>query len=57
MEVVINQIMTPAKPITEHRNDVPSAVAAIVHKLLAKAPDERFQTPAELLAALKQLPQ
>jgi serine/threonine protein kinase len=56
-KVFISQIMTAPRPITEHRKDVPAEVAAIVHKLLAKAPAERFQKPAELLDALKQLPE
>ena len=34
------------------RPEVPAAVAAIVRRLLAKQPAERFQTPAELMAAL-----
>src|SRR5262249_35665028 len=34
------------------RPDVPAAVAAIVRRLMAKHPEERFQTPAESPAAL-----
>jgi serine/threonine protein kinase len=34
------------------RPAVPAAVGAVVRKLLAKRPEERFQTPAELAAAL-----
>jgi serine/threonine-protein kinase len=41
-----------ATPVEEVRADVPPAVAAVVHKLMAKAPEERYQTPMELLAAL-----
>ena len=32
--------------------DVPAAVAAMVRKLMAKKPEDRYQTPAELAAAL-----
>lgn len=39
-------------PIRERNADVTPAIAAIVHKLLAKKPEERYQTPAELIAAL-----
>ncbi len=38
--------------VTELRPDVPVAVERILERMLAKAPAERFQTPAELLAAL-----
>lgn len=40
------------KPLDAYRRDVPAAVRDIIHKLLAKNPDDRYQTPAELLTAL-----
>jgi WD40 repeat protein len=42
-------------PVDQVRLDVPSAVAGVVRKLLAKKPAERFQTPAELARALEEL--
>jgi eukaryotic-like serine/threonine-protein kinase len=39
-------------PVEELRPDVPAAVAGIVRRLMAKYPPHRFQTPAELAAAL-----
>jgi serine/threonine protein kinase len=39
-------------PLEQLRPDVPAAVAAIVRRLMAKKPEDRFQTPAELAAAL-----
>jgi serine/threonine-protein kinase len=39
-------------PLSEFRNDVPAEVEAIVRKLMARRPADRFQTPAELAAAL-----
>jgi hypothetical protein len=41
-----------AKPVQQLRPEVPAPVAAIVHRLLAKRPGDRYQTPAELAAAL-----
>jgi formylglycine-generating enzyme required for sulfatase activity/tRNA A-37 threonylcarbamoyl transferase component Bud32 len=38
------------------RPDVPAEVAAIVRKLMAKRPEERYQTPGELAAVLAALP-
>lgn len=38
--------------IDEQRPGVPPDIAAIVHKLLAKDPADRFQTPDELMEAL-----
>jgi serine/threonine-protein kinase len=40
------------KPVVELRPVVPAEVAAIVNRLMAKHPNDRFQTPAELAAAL-----
>jgi serine/threonine-protein kinase len=42
-------------PLSHFRNDVPEALDAIARKLMAKRPEDRFQTPAELLAALEPL--
>jgi serine/threonine protein kinase len=37
------------------RPDIPPELAALVRKLMAKSPADRYQTPAELAAALEQL--
>jgi len=42
----------PPPPITTLRPDAPAALEAVIAKLLAKQPEDRFQTPAELLVAL-----
>jgi serine/threonine-protein kinase len=39
-------------PIKQVRLDVPDGLAAVVHKALRKDPGDRFQTPAELAAAV-----
>jgi serine/threonine-protein kinase len=40
-------------PVSAFRQDVPEPVLAIVARLMAKHPRERFQTPAELAEALQ----
>ena len=40
------------RPLERLRRDVPAEIAAIVRKLMSKAREERYQTPAELVAAL-----
>ncbi len=40
-------------PVRDARPEVPEEVTAILAKLLAKHPSERYQTPAELAAALE----
>jgi hypothetical protein len=42
-------------PLSRLRRDVPAAVTAILDRLLAKQPQDRYQTPRELLAALHAL--
>jgi serine/threonine protein kinase len=43
------------KPVEELRTEVPTGLARIVRKMMAKNVDERFQTPAELIEALGRL--
>lgn len=43
----------PPKPIQEYRPDVPAEYWAVVEKMLAKAPADRFQTPIEVVMALQ----
>jgi serine/threonine-protein kinase len=52
LEKLVRHGTEEVKPITELRADVPQAVSAMARRLMAKQPAERFQTPAELAAAL-----
>jgi eukaryotic-like serine/threonine-protein kinase len=51
-EKLIKHQLEPPPPLSRFRADVPPAVAEIVGRLLAKRPEDRFQTPAELALAL-----
>jgi WD40 repeat protein len=42
-----------AEPIEKFRPETPALVTAIVRRLMAKEPQDRYQTPAELAAALE----
>ena len=42
-------------PLTGVRPDVPSAVASVVYRLMAKEPSDRYQTPAEVISDLPPL--
>jgi WD40 repeat protein len=44
-----------APSVDQLRTDVPKAVAAVVRRLMAKHPDDRYAMPGELAAALDQL--
>jgi WD40 repeat protein/tRNA A-37 threonylcarbamoyl transferase component Bud32 len=41
--------------VDQLRRDVPAAVAAVVRRLMAKHPDDRYRAPADLAAALEHL--
>ncbi len=44
--------MKAPPPLRRLRPDVPEAMAAVVARMMAKAPADRYQTPAEVAAAL-----
>ncbi|MBL8794455.1 MAG: serine/threonine protein kinase [Planctomycetia bacterium] len=51
-EKLLKHRLEEPKPIEQIRADVPAKVTAVVRKLMAKKPEDRFQTGAELAAAL-----
>lgn len=52
-EKVLGHCERQPKPLVEIRDDIPPEVIAIVEKLMAKSPEDRFQTPAEVVEQLK----
>ncbi len=44
------------QPIEDFRNDVPAELITVIEKAMEKDPEHRYQTPAELIAALDDLP-
>lgn len=53
MAVLRMQVERELPPIRSIRPDVPSWLEAVILRAAAKAPSERYQTPAEMLAALR----
>ena len=53
LEKLLQHQMDAPKHVQLLRQDVPNEVGAIVHKLLAKRPDDRFQNGAALAEALE----
>jgi serine/threonine-protein kinase len=53
LEKLIRQGTEPHPPVAGLRPEVPAGVAAVVDRLLEKRPEDRYQTPAELAAALE----
>jgi eukaryotic-like serine/threonine-protein kinase len=52
VDLMMMQVGTPPPPITQRRADVPAQVAAVVMRALAKDPAQRFDSLAEMMAAL-----
>ncbi|HEY7311099.1 MAG TPA: serine/threonine-protein kinase [Gemmataceae bacterium] len=53
MEKLIKHLMDEPEPLEKVRPEVPPAVAAVVRRLMAKNPSDRYQTPAELARDLE----
>jgi serine/threonine protein kinase len=51
-EKLLKHRLEEPKPIEQIRGDVPAKVTAVVRKLMAKKPEDRYQSGAELAAAL-----
>jgi serine/threonine protein kinase len=54
-KLLMHQLDDP-QPIDELRSGVSAEVQAVVQRLMAKRPDDRYQTPAELIEALAAVP-
>jgi serine/threonine-protein kinase len=52
LETIVQHLENEPKSVELVRPGVPAPLQAIVRRLMAKDPDQRFQTPAELVAAL-----
>src|SRR5712691_188362 len=53
--VAYHQVHTEPPPLSESRPDLPRSLCEVVHRMMAKQPDERFQTAQELLQELRNL--
>ena len=53
MDKLIRHSTVKPVPVTNLRPEVPQEIATVVLKLLAKRPEERYQTPGDLAAALE----
>jgi serine/threonine-protein kinase len=53
LEKLIRHSAEQPAPVTQFRSDVPPRVLEILNKMMAKRPADRFQTPAEVAAALE----
>src|SRR5262249_27036848 len=53
VDKLIRHARESPRPISEFRGDVPAEVIAVIERMMAKEPDERYRTPAGLADALQ----
>jgi serine/threonine-protein kinase len=51
-EVALQHVNAEPRPLAEARPDLPPSLCTVVHKMMAKGPDRRYQTGRELLKDL-----
>jgi len=52
MQKILQHQTAEPKPIESFRDDVPAGVTAIIKRMMAKQPEDRFQTPASVALSL-----
>jgi eukaryotic-like serine/threonine-protein kinase len=57
LSVAVQHLKKQPEPLENHRPDLPAPLCRAVHKMLAKSPDARFQSPQELLRELRRIQQ
>jgi eukaryotic-like serine/threonine-protein kinase len=55
LAVALQHLSSPPQPLENICSDLPSGFARIVHRMMAKRPEQRYQSPGELLADLRAL--
>ena len=51
-ETMVGHLKETPPPARQVRGDVPAELAAVIERMMAKSPDDRFTTPAEVAAAM-----
>ena len=55
LAIAVQHLNAVPRPLENVRSDVPSGLARIIHQMIAKKPEQRYQGPAELLGDLRKL--
>ncbi len=56
LSLALAHVRKSPQPLHELRDDIPQALCDIIHRMLAKKPDDRFANAAELMDCLEALP-
>ncbi|MCI0641063.1 MAG: serine/threonine protein kinase [Gemmataceae bacterium] len=52
LETIVQHLERTPTPIEQHRPETPPGLGSVLRRLMARDPDKRFQTPAELVSEL-----
>lgn len=52
-EKLMHQQSSEPKPITYHRRDLPPGLVQVINRMMARRPEDRPQTPADVIRALR----
>jgi serine/threonine protein kinase len=52
MQKLLKHQKSEPAPVTELRSEVPAALVSVLHRMMAKRPEDRYQTPAAVATAL-----
>jgi predicted Ser/Thr protein kinase len=55
LAIAVQHLNSAPRPLENVRDDMPAGLARVVHRMLAKKPEHRHQSPSELLADLRKL--
>jgi serine/threonine-protein kinase len=55
LAIALHHLNSLPRPLENVRGDIPSGLARVVHRMIAKRPEHRYQGPGELLADLRKL--
>jgi serine/threonine-protein kinase len=56
LAVAIQHVRTEPQRLETQRPDLPAALCRVIHKMMAKQPEQRFQQPRDVLRELRSLP-
>ncbi|MBA3710026.1 MAG: protein kinase, partial [Planctomycetes bacterium] len=54
-EVLKHHVMDPLPPLTDHNPSVPENVVALIERMMAKKPEDRYQSASEVLEELRRI--
>jgi serine/threonine-protein kinase len=55
LAIAMHHLKSLPRPLENVRGDIPSGLARVIHRMIAKRPENRYQGPGELLADLRKL--